>query len=292
MFYEIEELLPMVVKLTDKYTSKESSSVPYEKAQMLMEAVLYCVREATGETEEETVGTRALRAREKPDAAILYQKGYEKILEKVYHAKAVYEEVIAGFSDYHCRNYKDTVLEGLPVFFVKYDPKFNPQSHILSLDYPLLTGNPPLVGIDLIAQYVEGIRTEKQFLDCFPESRVVSLLRKIQAEYKTLYLDNICYAVLLQALGCLIADRPVERLYLDAADLETIRSYFRDSRESLGEIAHQLTGLLRLLLKEMGLQTGYFEKAARDYAVRIYHGLWGAGAGTCFQTDEDGSWEA
>lgn len=51
MEYEIEELVPIVATLAEKYTSKESSSITYEKAQQLMEAVLYCIREA-GQTEQ------------------------------------------------------------------------------------------------------------------------------------------------------------------------------------------------------------------------------------------------
>lgn len=46
MGYEIEELVPIVGKLAEKYTSKESTSITYEKAQQLMEAVLYCIHEA------------------------------------------------------------------------------------------------------------------------------------------------------------------------------------------------------------------------------------------------------
>ena len=41
----MEELLPIVAKLSEKYTGGDSTSVTYETAQELMEAVLYCVRE-------------------------------------------------------------------------------------------------------------------------------------------------------------------------------------------------------------------------------------------------------
>ncbi len=41
----MEELLPLMEELTKKYTSGESTSVTYEKAQELMEAVLYCIWE-------------------------------------------------------------------------------------------------------------------------------------------------------------------------------------------------------------------------------------------------------
>ena len=43
MEYRLEELLPAAAGLTEKYTSKESSSITYETAQMLMEAVIYCI---------------------------------------------------------------------------------------------------------------------------------------------------------------------------------------------------------------------------------------------------------
>jgi len=45
MSFETEELLPIVAELADKYTGKESSSITYEKARQLMEAVLYCIHE-------------------------------------------------------------------------------------------------------------------------------------------------------------------------------------------------------------------------------------------------------
>ena len=45
MEYEMNELLPIVAKLAEKYTSKESSSITYERAEYLMEAVIYCINE-------------------------------------------------------------------------------------------------------------------------------------------------------------------------------------------------------------------------------------------------------
>jgi hypothetical protein len=45
MNYEISELIPIVAELTDLYTSKESTSITYEKANQLMEAVLFCIQE-------------------------------------------------------------------------------------------------------------------------------------------------------------------------------------------------------------------------------------------------------
>ena len=45
MNYEMEELLPIVGELAEKYTSKESTSISYESARQLMGAVVYCINQ-------------------------------------------------------------------------------------------------------------------------------------------------------------------------------------------------------------------------------------------------------
>ena len=50
MRYKMEELVPIVGKLAEKYTAFESTSISYEKAEQLMGAVLYSIHEL--ETEE------------------------------------------------------------------------------------------------------------------------------------------------------------------------------------------------------------------------------------------------
>ena len=43
--YELSDLLPVVKKLVEGYTSKESTSVTYETAERLMQAASYCIYE-------------------------------------------------------------------------------------------------------------------------------------------------------------------------------------------------------------------------------------------------------
>lgn len=109
--YGLEEILPVVIYLTNKYTSGESSSVPYEKAEMLMEAVLYCIRECfTWNTAGVLPAVNSLSARQ------AYDKGYEYVTEKVKMARGLYDGLITDFEDYGCLNYRKTVLEGFPPF--------------------------------------------------------------------------------------------------------------------------------------------------------------------------------
>ena len=43
--FEMEELLPIVAQLAEQYAGYESTSVTYERAELLMEAVIYCIHE-------------------------------------------------------------------------------------------------------------------------------------------------------------------------------------------------------------------------------------------------------
>ena len=74
--YAPEELMPVVEKLAFRYTGCDHSSVSYERAQMLMEAVLYCIREF-----RQSQGD-ALMAKDIP-AGEAYRRGQEIVMEKV-----------------------------------------------------------------------------------------------------------------------------------------------------------------------------------------------------------------
>lgn len=265
MDYDITQLLPIVAWLTDKYTSKESSSVPYETAQMLMEAVIYCVEAGQEGTLIEQNRSYQVRT--------VYDIGYQKVIQKVLTAKEMYDQIIRGFEDYGCRNCRDTLINGMPAFFVRYDARFSPHKHLLTLDYPLLNGNPDKCGVNLILEYLEGILREQEFLRCFDNLAVVRVLEALQPDYRSLYLDNICYQILLTAAGCVIADRPVGELLLDKEDYQEIAEFF--DGDSIDSISLKLKNIIGFIIRQSMDEeaAGYFKAAARSYAVRIKNGI-------------------
>lgn len=125
MDYTMEELLPVVGKLTEKYTSLSSTSVTYETAQQLMGAVFYCLREA--EYEAVKTGKNSVATASDTDLWRFYQQGYEVVLEKTARAKKVYDQIIANFRSFGNCCYEDTVIKGMPEFFVHYDARFRPR---------------------------------------------------------------------------------------------------------------------------------------------------------------------
>ena len=156
--YEMEELLPVVAALGEKYTGYEHSSVTYEKAQMLMEAVLYCIGEYEGTSlqeereearEQEEKGALFLKNK-KISAQEAFGKGQELVTEKVNKLRRLYNELIPGFWDYGLICLGDTVRKAIPSFFLNYDVRFAPQETLLTLDYPVLKDLGGRTGVDAV----------------------------------------------------------------------------------------------------------------------------------------------
>lgn len=210
MNYKIEEIFPIVQKITEKYTGKASTSVTYEKAQQLMGAIIYCIQEyETSLTEvdithnadvEKAVIKTAIKS-ETITAEAAYQAGYQCVLDKAWRAKERYDNILTIFDSYGNICCYDTIIKGMPEFFLHYDAKFSPQDHILTLDYPLIGDVQGLQGIDLIYYYLESIWLEQKLLSLFPKTTVLECLRDYHADYKNLII-NIGEVVICKLRKC------------------------------------------------------------------------------------------
>ena len=178
MNYDPEELIPIVAELTDLYTKGESTSVTYEAAQHLMEAVLYCIHEA------ESMNVNGLVPCQQADLRSLYEAGFQEVVDKVERAKEKYKVLISSFSSYGNRNLNDTVLKAIPGFFKLYSPRFSPQETIITMDYPTVVPVEGKTGIDAIEEYIDKIQAEQRFLAKFPPGYVEEVLRAYTSDYK------------------------------------------------------------------------------------------------------------
>ena len=179
MQYEMEELVPIVAKLAEKYTGKESSSVTYEKAEQLMQAVIYTIDELRYSDSEYAIASEM-------SAVKAYEMGYDILCRRVGSCQKKYNEMIGNFDSYGNRFYYDTVVKGLPEFFLYYDVSFDPQDHILTLDYITRDFDVKLCGIDQIAAYIDSIITEQKFLSRFPRQYIIDTLLHWNRDYREL----------------------------------------------------------------------------------------------------------
>lgn len=185
MHYEMEELVPIVGRLAQKYTAGESTSVTYEKAEQLMEAVLYCIREAQQEPEENAFardgdgsGSGLSVSQKKLSAEQAYKRGAACVEEKVRQALKLYHQILPEFCSYENDCLYDTFVKGIPEFFKWYDAAFCPQDTILTLDYPVLKDLSRLSGIDRVYEFINCIRLEQKFLKKFSPDYVMEVLEQ------------------------------------------------------------------------------------------------------------------
>lgn len=189
MDYTMEELMPVVAELMKKYTAFESTSVTYEKAEQLMGAVLYCIRETELSEVNDGVSIQNVSGK-KMSARGAYVAGEALVTEKVKQALNMYNEMIPDFFSYGNRCLYDTVVKGLPEFFKWYDVKFEPQDTILTLDYPVTKELSQYTGIDRIYEYIQCIRMEQEYLRKFPKEYVTGILYRYNSGYQEM-IENI-----------------------------------------------------------------------------------------------------
>lgn len=276
MNYRMEELVPIVAELAEQYTSRESSSITFEKAKQLMEAVLYCI----DEVEKVENGQEALYDTTKAmEARVVYEKGYELVIDKVKRAKKEYNKMIPDFQSYRNRNYYDTVVKGMPAFFLYYDARFAPQNHILTLDYPLLRRFGADCGIDVVEQYISCITYEQVFMANYPFDYIIDVLSAYHEEYEDLFC-NICSIVLRNILGCMMVKKPLLRKGFTREEIIKAEGIVLES--SREELRNHLCLLLKVLI-EQGYEGNitlyqYLEEDLEDFIVELknaatYHSL-------------------
>lgn len=280
--YTMEELVPIVGWLAEKYCAGESSSVTYEKAEQLMGAVLYCIHEVTkgketqkeqkkksekGQKQAEVV--MAGRA-ERMSAQQAYETGAKLVKEKTKRTLEMYNQMLPEFNWYGNQCLHDTVVKGLPEFFKWYDCLLEPQNTILTLDYPVITDLSACTGIDRISAFLECVRLEQRFLGRFPQGYVRTVLREHTSMYMEM-IENLCEVVLLSVLKHMLAKKPLTEPGLEKDDHLRIQSICGQTdtaglRQLLEEAVEALC--VEYFEGDAGL-CAYLQCAVADMAVRL-----------------------
>ena len=270
MRFKKEELLPIVAKLAEKYTGKESTSISYEKARQFMAAVLYCMNEfehAGGDLEEGTILDSAI------DAETAYGYGYELVVKKVKNIRTQYHKMMNVFNDYGNDCCRDTFLKGIPAFFLYYDARFDPRNHILTLDYPVLGIDGTDCGADLMEQYVTGAYYEQILLDRLPHDYVIAVLNAYSSDYNSLII-NLASIVLRDVLACRMAGKSIGRAGYSKVEFHLLVQFVNDhTREELKEHLKKYVDEFMDFAYEGNRGLGeYLKMDLDDYSYVLKHG--------------------
>lgn len=261
MDYKMEELVPIVGKLAEKYTANESTSITYEKAEQLMGSILYCIHEL------KEINGNSLALNEKMPAQNAYEIGAIYVKEKTEKALNLYNRIMSEFYHYENQCLYDTFVKGIPEFFKWYDIQFEPQNTILTLDYPVMKDISGYSGIDKIFEFIKCIGLEQKFLKSFPAGYVTNILSKIDRNWKW-SMDNICEIVFTYVTGHILTGKSMTEFELEQKDylymqelfiqvaldnikkrLETaleifIENYYEDDRELLNYLSSAVDGIV------------------------------------------------
>lgn len=273
MNYEMEELLPLVSELAQKYCGFESTSVTYETAQTLMGAVLYCLEEYHNAERGGLVG-KNISIKEQ------YDTGLKLVYEKAEDIRKIFNELSSHFEDYGVRCLYDTVQKGIPQFLKWYDVKYHPQNTILTPDYPLLMDYSFLSGADAVYRYLSDIRTEQCFLKIFDKEYIVSVLKKYDSQYEYM-VENICEIILTNMVGHVMIRKPIREMgfqsgeYLRLAEIlegKSVSDIKKITERTIGETVKRVSG------NDADKAAEYLYHSVENIAVRIetagrYHTL-------------------
>ena len=264
MDYQMEELLPIVSELAQKYAGYESTSITYEKAQLLMEAVLFCLSEYNSSAKDSLV-QKDISVKEQ------YNIGAKLLSEKVENIRKIFNEISFQFEDFGVKCLYDTVQKGIPQFLKWYDIKFCPQNTILTLDYPLLIDCSFLTGADAVYKYIRAIQTEQIFLRKFDKNYVMLVLEKYNSEYSDM-IENICSIVLTNIIGHIAIKKPfndIDFLYGEYLQLSKIFA-----GKSIPDIENVVKDLIKKIVSQFYENDmdmlEYLCYETNNIAVRIY----------------------
>lgn len=280
--YTMEELVPIVGRLAEKYCAGESSSVTYEKAEQLMGAVLYCIHEVTEGKETQKEQKKKSEKGQKQAEVVMagraehmsaqqaYETGAKLVKEKTKRTLEMYNLMLPEFNWYGNQCLHDTVVKGLPEFFKWYDCLLEPQNTILTLDYPVITDLSACTGIDRISAFLECVRLEQRFLGRFPQGYVRTVLKEHTEMYKEM-IENLCEVVLLSVLKHMLAKKQLTEPRLEKDDYLRIQSICgQTDTEGLRQLLEEAVEALCVEYFEgdAGL-CAYLQCAVADMAVRL-----------------------
>ena len=117
----MEELIPIVGRLAEQYTSGESTSLTYEKAEQLMGAVLYCIHETELAERNAVLSTDTMMAQQAYEAGVkCVEQKAKKVLSEWDLEPSDYARMQGKLARTELHDIRRRLQEGIERFVQKY----------------------------------------------------------------------------------------------------------------------------------------------------------------------------
>jgi hypothetical protein len=208
-----EEVYAILKERIRRHTMGDSTSVPLDTAQRLLESILYCAelnkRFPLGEISPEA----PLRAR--------WQAGVQQARRIARRAKLLLLQAKRMPPPVVNTAYCDTI-DALPAFFAGYDADFFAQEIPCSFDYPLCRPvQDSLLGAEYMREYLRCLLAESSFLRAFAPETLRALYMRYYIDYADL-LVNLYLPAAEMATLCALAEEDVRALWLPPEKLARV----------------------------------------------------------------------
>lgn len=253
-------------------TMGDSSSVPVERAEALLESVCYTLRVYL---EDNGLDSRAL-ALDTLDA--IYDSALACIERRLERARAMQQLVAQYAPPVASRSWRDTV-RGTEAFFHRYDYRVLAQDVPCDIDYQLcLPASPALVGERYVSEYLRRWLCEIAVMRRLDATLMARLLHRFSPDPEGL-LINLYEPVMVNAVGAALAGCSVRALDVPPEARERVAATFGGL--GMDALRGCISEAARTALDQIGASDEtarrYFTASALSLAPRVRAALGGDG---------------
>lgn len=226
-FFTEEELTDIQGRLftllgnrTERFTMGDSTSVPIETAEELLKSICFSI----GIYLKSSQNGHFLLKNENMET--LLKLGWTIIETEIGIGKVLLSKANESALPIENVSYNDT-LQGISVFFKKYDYRFFAHEIPCDIDYQLCHAVPEeLQGIEYINEYLRRLIIENEFCKRFDAEKIKVLLESYCLDYKGL-LINMYEPIVTNAIGLVLLDGDIASIDITNSDRSRLLCMFR-----------------------------------------------------------------
>lgn len=264
------ELIELLGNEVERYTNGESTSLPVEKAQEILQSITYSLGIYLKEiTDEETI----LEVLNTEKISAIFYKGMETIEFTKKNAKQLLKDLQKNRVNINNYAYQDTLTKGVDEFFRNYQTEFRAFDTPANIDYQLLCPVEKLTGVEYIFEYLRRFKLENDFIRRFDEESIGRLLYGFHVDSEHM-LINIYELLLTNAMGCAVLEKNIKILDISAVEIKWLQNKLTLLNDT--ELRDKLMQALNQVTVTLGLDTDeaiYAQAVIAQLAVRLRNNL-------------------
>lgn len=259
-------VLELMTKEVDRYTNGESSSVPVEKAQEILQSIAYLIGAYLKTVPDMRLKLELLT---KETMTVLFFRGLDVVAKMRTDSIANLNKLCHNDRKLRSIAYHDTIFTGLKEALHDYNMEFGAYETGGSIDYPLMIDPEEYLGMEYIYRYIKRISLEDTILRKFKVQKIHLILHYFDVEAEQLLL-NLCELTVINALGCELLHKDCRELAISHKELGELKNILTGKNKD--EIGQLLNATARLLCEELELldePADYLMSAIPEFAVRL-----------------------